>query len=109
MAFGSGSETSGLFTSGKELGTFTHGPKEYRRKALIVTDLAQAYRDSTGQVWLGYSSGQLHVIRGDQAIAYSQKDGLDLGRIKVVRGLGRIFGSAANWDSHSSATDDFGT
>jgi signal transduction histidine kinase/ligand-binding sensor domain-containing protein len=56
-------------------GTYRHGP-------------SATYRDSTGEVWLGYSSGQLHVMRGDQAIAYSQMDGLDLGRIKVVRGLG---------------------
>ena len=56
-------------------GTYRHGP-------------SATYRDSTGAVWLGYSSGRLHVIRGDQDIAYSQKDGLDLGRIKVVRGLG---------------------
>jgi signal transduction histidine kinase/ligand-binding sensor domain-containing protein len=48
-----------------------------------------SYRDSTGDSWLGYSSGQLYVIKGDRTIAFSQKDGLDLGRIKVVRGLGQ--------------------
>jgi signal transduction histidine kinase len=56
-------------------GTYHHGP-------------SATYRDSTGNFWLGYSSGQLLVVNGDRAIAYSQKDGLDLGRIKVVRGLG---------------------
>jgi signal transduction histidine kinase/ligand-binding sensor domain-containing protein len=56
-------------------GTYHHGP-------------SATYRDSTGTFWLGYTSGQLLAIKGDQAIAYSQKDGLDLGRIKVVRGLG---------------------
>ena len=57
-------------------GRYHHGP-------------SASYRDSTGDSWLGYSSGQLYVIKGDRAIAYSQKDGLDLGRIKVVRGLGQ--------------------
>jgi signal transduction histidine kinase/ligand-binding sensor domain-containing protein len=56
--------------------TYHHGP-------------SASYRDSTGNFWLGYSYGQLCVIKGDQAIVYSQKDGLDLGRIKVVRGLGQ--------------------
>jgi signal transduction histidine kinase/ligand-binding sensor domain-containing protein len=48
-----------------------------------------SYRDPIGNFWLGYASGQIYVLKGDQAISYSQKDGLDLGRIKVVRGLGQ--------------------
>jgi signal transduction histidine kinase/ligand-binding sensor domain-containing protein len=57
-------------------GTYHHGP-------------SASYRDSTGNIWLGYTSGQLYLVKGDRAIAFSQKDGLDLGRIKVVRGLGQ--------------------
>ena len=56
-------------------GTYRHGP-------------SATYRDPAGNFWLGYTSGQLYVIKRDRAIAYSQKDGLDLGRIKVVRGPG---------------------
>jgi signal transduction histidine kinase/ligand-binding sensor domain-containing protein len=47
-----------------------------------------SYRDRSGRFWLGYTSGQIHVIDGNQVTAYSQKDGLDLGRVKVIRGLG---------------------
>ena len=56
-------------------GAYHHGP-------------SATYRDSAGNSWLGYTSGQLYEIEGNRAIAYSQKDGLDLGRIKVIRGLG---------------------
>jgi signal transduction histidine kinase/ligand-binding sensor domain-containing protein len=47
------------------------------------------YYDASGRFWLGYTSGQLYVLNEGNATAYSEKDGLDLGRIKVIRGLGK--------------------
>ena len=55
-------------------GTFRYGP-------------SASYQDSYGRFWLGYTSGQVYVLNGGDATAYSEKDGLDLGRIKVIRGL----------------------
>ena len=46
------------------------------------------YCDVSGRFWVGYTSGQLYVLNEGNATAYSEKDGLDLGRIKVIRGLG---------------------
>jgi signal transduction histidine kinase/streptogramin lyase len=47
-----------------------------------------AYRDALGRTWFGYDSGHVCLIDGQQVTVFSQNDGLDLGRIKVIRGLG---------------------
>ena len=47
-----------------------------------------SYRDSTGRLWFGYTSGDLLVLDGDRVTRYSRTQGLDLGRIKVIRGRG---------------------
>jgi PAS domain S-box-containing protein len=57
-------------------GTFHYGP-------------SATYRDPSGQEWLGYTSGHVCVLAGEKVTLYSQSDGLDVGRIKVIRGLGR--------------------
>lgn len=56
-------------------GIFRHGP-------------SASFRDSSGRVWLGYVSGQLIVLDGRKVTLYSQKDGVNVGRVKVIRGLG---------------------
>jgi signal transduction histidine kinase/ligand-binding sensor domain-containing protein len=48
-----------------------------------------SYHDPSGRVWLGYTAGQVCVIDGGQVTCYSQKDGLDVGRIKAIRGRGQ--------------------
>ena len=57
-------------------GTFRHGP-------------SANYHDPSGRVWLGYMAGQVCVIDGERVTCYKQNDGLDVGRIKVIRGLGQ--------------------
>lgn len=47
-----------------------------------------SYRDPSGDLWMGYTSGDLYRLQGDHATAWSRKDGLNLGRIKVIRGRG---------------------
>jgi len=54
-------------------GTFRYGP-------------SASFRDTSGRFWLGYTSGQVYLVDGDHTTEYSEKDGLDLGRIKVIRG-----------------------
>jgi len=46
------------------------------------------YHDSSGRLWLGYTAGQVCVIDRGKVACYSRDDGLDLGRIKVIRGRG---------------------
>jgi PAS domain S-box-containing protein len=57
-------------------GTFRYGP-------------SATYRDPSGREWLGYTSGHVCVLAGEKGTLYSQNDGLDVGRIKVIRGLGQ--------------------
>jgi len=54
-------------------GTFDHGP-------------SASYRDPSGRFWLGYTSAQIYLVDRGHPTEYSKKDGLDLGRIKVIRG-----------------------
>jgi signal transduction histidine kinase/ligand-binding sensor domain-containing protein len=57
-------------------GTFRYGP-------------SASYEDGAGQIWLGYTSGHVIELDGARVTVYSQNDGLDVGRIKVIRGLGQ--------------------
>lgn len=45
-----------------------------------------SYRDPAGRFWLGYSTGPVYVIENGHPTVYAEKDGLTLGRIKVIRG-----------------------
>ena len=54
-------------------GTFKYGP-------------SASYRDSSGRFWLGYTSGQIFLVDREHPTEFSKQDGLDLGRIKVIRG-----------------------
>ncbi len=75
--FGRGVWNLGAWPNGvPSAGTFRFGP-------------SASYLDQSGRLWLGYTAGQLYVLDGERGHAYSQKDGLDLGRIKVIRGLGQ--------------------
>jgi signal transduction histidine kinase/ligand-binding sensor domain-containing protein len=57
-------------------GTFRYGP-------------SASYDDRSGRIWLGYTSGQVIVLDGAKVTVYSEKQGLDVGRIKVIRGRGQ--------------------
>jgi ligand-binding sensor domain-containing protein len=57
-------------------GTFKYGP-------------SASYQDPSGRVWFGYTSGQVCLLDGGHVTVFSQNDGLDLGRMKVIRGLGQ--------------------
>ncbi len=60
-----------------------------RLKGVQIRGPSASYYDASGRVWLGFSAGQVYVLDGEQVTAYSQNDGLDVGRIAVIRGLGQ--------------------
>jgi ligand-binding sensor domain-containing protein len=60
-----------------------------RPKGVPIAGPSASYHDPSGRVWLGFDAGQVYVLDGEQVTAYSQNDGLDVGRIKVIRGLGQ--------------------
>jgi PAS domain S-box-containing protein len=47
-----------------------------------------SYNAPSGDLWLGYTSGELYRLQGEQATAYARKDGLQIGHIRVIRGRG---------------------
>ncbi len=50
-----------------------------RLKGVPIRGPSASYNDASGRVWLGFSAGQV----------YSPNDGLNVGRIAVIRGLGQ--------------------
>ena len=56
-------------------------------KGVPIKGPSASYQDASGRVWLGFSAGQMYVLDGEQVTAYSQNDGLNVGRIAVIRGL----------------------
>src|ERR1700683_5520929 len=60
-----------------------------RPKGVPLEGPSASYHDPSGRVWLGSDAGQVYVLDGEQVTAYSQNDGLDVGRIKVIRGRGQ--------------------
>jgi signal transduction histidine kinase/ligand-binding sensor domain-containing protein len=60
-----------------------------RPKGVPTPGPSASYHDASGRVWLGYAAGQVYVLDGEQVTVYSKNDGLDVGRIKVIRGLGQ--------------------
>lgn len=47
-----------------------------------------SYVDATGRTWLGYATGQIYLLNGARVTGFTERDGLNVGRIKVIRGLG---------------------
>jgi signal transduction histidine kinase/ligand-binding sensor domain-containing protein len=60
-----------------------------RLEGVPIRGPSASYNDPSGQVWLGFSAGGVRVIDGEQVTSYSPNDGLDVGPIKVIRGLGQ--------------------
>ncbi len=60
-----------------------------RHKAVPGRGPSASYQDASGRVWLGFTAGQVYVLDGEKATAYSRNNGLDVGRIAVIRGLGQ--------------------
>src|SRR5262249_8354564 len=47
-----------------------------------------SFKDEQGRVWLGYGAGNICVTDGADIQSFSSDDGLDIGKIKVIRGRG---------------------
>jgi len=60
-----------------------------RPKGVPIKGPSASYQDPSGRVWLGFTAGQVHVLDGEQITAYSKNNGLDVGRVGVIRGLGQ--------------------
>src|SRR5207245_3082904 len=86
-----GRDNSGLWVRLGDFGTvhFKEGVWNLsdRPPGLPIKSPSASFEDATGRVWLGFSAGQVYVLDGGKAIAYSRNNGLNVGRIAVIRGL----------------------
>ncbi|HEY0730709.1 MAG TPA: two-component regulator propeller domain-containing protein, partial [Pyrinomonadaceae bacterium] len=85
-------DSGGLWTRLGDLGlvhfkdgswTNTEKPKDLPEKAPSAS-----FRDQQGRVWLGYSNGTVYLLNGQEVQSFSRADGIDIGKIKVIRGRG---------------------
>lgn len=47
-----------------------------------------SFEDEHQRVWLGYTENRIFVLDGEQVQGYNGADGIEIGRIKVIRGRG---------------------
>ncbi len=60
-----------------------------RPRGVPLEGPSASYHDPSRRVWLGSDAGEVYVLDGEHVTAYSQNDGLDVGRVKVIRGRGQ--------------------
>ena len=62
-----------------------------RPEGLLDRAPSASYEDQDGRVWLGYTENRVSVLNHGQVRSYSSADGIDVGRIRVIRGHGPRF------------------
>ncbi|MEO6326691.1 MAG: two-component regulator propeller domain-containing protein [Thermoanaerobaculia bacterium] len=87
------SESGGLWVSigdEQEVMHFQDGAWTHRAlpEGVLPRHFQAAYEDPSGRTWLGYSDDQAVVLNGGSSRHFTKADGLDVGRIKVIRGPG---------------------
>ncbi len=45
-----------------------------------------SFNDSLGRTWLGYTENRVSLLDGGMVRSFSSEDGIDIGRIKIIRG-----------------------
>lgn len=50
-----------------------------------------SYQDPTGRIWLGYTANRVSLLDGERVRNYTHDDGIDIGRIRAIRGRGPRF------------------
>ncbi len=63
--------------------TSTEKPKD-----LLEKTLSASFKDQQGRIWLGSDHGEVFLMNGNEIQTFSRDDGVDIGRIKVIRGRG---------------------
>lgn len=53
---------------------------------LLTRVPSATYHDSQGRIWFGYTENRVCLLDRGHVTRYTQKDGIDIGRIRVIRG-----------------------
>ena len=82
----------GLWVASGDFGLihFKDGMWTFPRKPEGLPDLtpSASFHETAGRTWLGYDDGQVFLLTREEVRKYSRQDGLDIGRIRVIRGHG---------------------
>lgn len=55
-------------------------------KGLLKRTPSASFHDAHGRIWLGYTENRVSLLDGENARAFTSADGIDIGRIRVIRG-----------------------
>jgi len=84
--------SGGLWVGSGDFGLihFKDGAWTFPRKPNGLPDVvpSASFHERVGRTWLGYNDGRVFLLTRDELRTYSRKDGLDIGRIRVIRGHG---------------------
>ncbi len=53
---------------------------------LLARGPSATFHDSHGRIWFGYTGNRVALLDGGRATVYTRDDGIDIGRIRVIRG-----------------------
>ena len=59
-----------------------------RPPGLLERGPSATFRDPRGRTWFGYTESRAALLDGGRARLYTSADGIDIGRIRVIRGRG---------------------
>jgi signal transduction histidine kinase/ligand-binding sensor domain-containing protein len=86
------SATPGLWVRVGDVGVvhFLDGRFDFQVRPAGLPELGPSatYVAADGRVWLGYRTGEVYVLDGQRATRFGPEAGLNVGRIKVIRGVG---------------------
>ena len=86
------SRKQGLWVRVGDIGLvhFADGRWDFRDRPAGLPELgpSSSYVEAGGRVWLGYRTGEVYLLDGERATRFGADAGLNVGRIKVIRGVG---------------------
>ena len=62
-----------------------------RPQGVIERVPSASFLDTSGRIWLGYTENRVTQIDGQRVQAFTHNDGIDIGRIRVIRGRDPYF------------------
>jgi signal transduction histidine kinase/ligand-binding sensor domain-containing protein len=119
-----GGEDGGLWIGLGDVGLvyFKDGVWENRDvpQGLLKRVPSASFHDADERIWLGYTDNRVYLLDGENVRAFTGENGIDIGRIRVIRGRGGHFWfggelGLAYYDNgrfrtiHSASGERFGT
>ena len=77
-----------VYSDDERLVYFKDGLWEQRNPpdGLPNRNLRASFEDEQKRIWLGYTENRVYLLDGERIQCYSNADGIEIGRIKVIRG-----------------------